>query len=79
MNPACSLGPALASADIPAIWIYLVGPVVGTIGAALVYRYLHRAPDPDVVASDTLVAELSNSPRPRRKAAWAALRHPIRR
>ena len=82
MNPARSLGPALALGDLTAIWVYLVGPVLGAIAGALACRYLRGATDPAEVASDTLAAdaiEPSDSPRPRRKAAWAALRQPIRR
>lgn len=36
MNPARSLGPAIASTDVSQLWIYIVGPVAGAlIGAAL--------------------------------------------
>ena len=79
MNPARSLGPALVAGDLTAIWIYLVGPVLGAVGAALVYRYLRGEPSPSEVVPEDLAPTPSSSPRPRRKAAWAALRHPIRR
>lgn len=64
MNPARSLGPALVSADLSAIWIYLVGPVVGAIGAALVYRYLRGESSPVAVAPEVLATEPPSSPRP---------------
>ena len=38
MNPARSLGPALASGEWTDIWIYLVGPVVGATVGALAYQ-----------------------------------------
>ncbi len=38
MNPARSLAPALVSGDVSALWIYLVGPVVGAIAGAWVYQ-----------------------------------------
>jgi len=47
MNPARSLGPALVAGDLTSIWVYLVAPVVGAMGAAFTYRYLrspHHAP-----------------------------------
>jgi len=37
MNPARSLGPALASGDIQSVWIYILGPLVGAIVGALAY------------------------------------------
>lgn len=40
MNPARSLGPALASGDLGSLWIYLAAPVLGSAAAAVVYRYL---------------------------------------
>ena len=46
MNPARSVGPAIVSGDLTAIWIYLVGPMLGAIGAALAYRYLRGAGPP---------------------------------
>ena len=45
MNPARSLGPALASGEWTSIWIYLLAPVVGAIAGAFAYQ-LMRAPRP---------------------------------
>jgi len=44
MNPARSLGPALVSADLESLWVYLAAPVVGALLGALVYRYLRGEP-----------------------------------
>jgi aquaporin NIP len=43
MNPARSLGPAIASNDYTAIWVYLAAPAVGAVLAAVTYRLLRAA------------------------------------
>jgi aquaporin NIP len=43
MNPARSLGPCLAEGRFDIFWIYLVGPHLGAILAALVYENLREA------------------------------------
>ena len=44
VNPARSIAPALLGGDLSKLWIYLVGPVVGAVIAALVYRTMERMP-----------------------------------
>jgi aquaporin Z len=38
VNPARSIGSALLGADLSALWIYLVGPIVGALGGWAIYR-----------------------------------------
>ncbi len=38
MNPARSFGPALVAWSWSDIWIYVVGPLTGAIGGAVVYE-----------------------------------------
>jgi len=40
MNPARSLGPAVASLHIEHLWLYLVAPTLGASSAILLYNYL---------------------------------------
>jgi aquaporin NIP len=40
MNPARSLGPALVSGDLHAVWLYLVAPIAGTALAAVAYQVI---------------------------------------
>ncbi len=44
MNPIRSLGPALVSGDLHALWLYIVAPVVGTSIGALLYQYVRGEP-----------------------------------
>jgi MIP family channel proteins len=47
VNPVRALGPALVDGQLPNIWIYIVGPLLGGITAALVYaRFLAKAQPP---------------------------------
>ncbi len=47
MNPARTLGPALASGVFDGFWIYAVGPVVGAVAGAWTYQVVAWRPDLD--------------------------------
>ncbi|MEM7052288.1 MAG: aquaporin [Acidobacteriota bacterium] len=38
LNPARTLGPALATGNFADFWVYLVGPAIGGLAAAVLYR-----------------------------------------
>ena len=40
MNPARSLGPALAAGELDSLWIYLLAPLLGAALGALAYQLL---------------------------------------
>jgi aquaporin NIP len=42
MNPARSLGPALVSGDLHALWIYLLAPLVGAAIGGIAYQFVRR-------------------------------------
>jgi len=44
MNPARSLGPALAAGELEALWIYLLAPLLGAALGALAYQLLRGEP-----------------------------------
>jgi MIP family channel proteins len=47
VNPVRALGPALIAGQLPNIWIYIVGPLLGGVAAAFVYdRFLAKAQAP---------------------------------
>lgn len=45
MNPARSLAPALFEHRLDVLWIYIVGPAVGTTAAALTYEWVRCYPE----------------------------------
>jgi aquaporin NIP len=55
MNPARSLGPAIASAEWSSLWLYLTAPFVGAALGALTYQ-LVRGKGPDLPASGAPLA-----------------------
>jgi aquaporin NIP len=44
MNPARSLGPAIAASDFTSIWVYLTAPFLGAVIAAVTYQFLRDEP-----------------------------------
>ncbi|GGF21712.1 aquaporin [Hymenobacter cavernae] len=49
MNPARSFSPAVVSGHLEHLWLYLVAPTVGAMGAIFTWQYLTRCvPAPDV-------------------------------
>lgn len=41
MNPVRSIGPAIATLDLGSLWIYLVGPLVGSLLAVAFMAFVH--------------------------------------
>ena len=44
MNPARSIGPALVSGNLHALWLYIAAPIVGAAIAALAYQFIRTEP-----------------------------------
>jgi MIP family channel proteins len=44
MNPARSIGPAVVSGDLHALWLYILAPVIGASLAALTYQLIRSEP-----------------------------------
>ncbi|XP_076947201.1 putative aquaporin NIP-type [Bidens hawaiensis] len=57
MNPARSLGPAIVMHEYKGIWIYMVGPVVGTIVGGFAYNLIRFTDKPlnEITKSSTLL------------------------
>jgi len=50
MNPARSLGPALASGSFSGLWIYLTAPIVGALLGAALYHFIQCRESDDTKA-----------------------------
>jgi aquaporin NIP len=44
MNPMRSLGPALVSGDLHALWLYILAPLAGAAVGGLAYQFVRREP-----------------------------------
>ena len=47
MNPMRSLGPALVSGDLHALWLYIAAPVLGTSVGGLAYQFVRGEARPE--------------------------------
>ncbi|EEC74001.1 hypothetical protein OsI_08920 [Oryza sativa Indica Group] len=54
MNPARTLGPALASNKFDGLWIYFLGPVMGTLSGAWTYTFIRFEDTPKEGSSQKL-------------------------
>lgn len=46
MNPARTIGPALASSNYKGLWVYVAGPVTGTLMGAWSYNLIRVSEKP---------------------------------
>jgi aquaporin NIP len=53
MNPARSLGPALAAGELNALWIYLLAPLLGAAIGAIAYQLVRGEPTSAAPAANT--------------------------
>jgi glycerol uptake facilitator-like aquaporin len=48
LNPARTLGPAIVAGEFAALWVYILGPIVGGVLAALLYdRFISEPEAPE--------------------------------
>jgi glycerol uptake facilitator protein len=52
MNPARWFGPAVAAGDFANWYVWWIGPFLGAIVVAVLYRFLFAAPAPEVAPFD---------------------------
>ena len=57
MNPARSIGPAVATGDFAALWVYLIGPILGALVGVAIYAYLRGRPHPTGAQPDAEAGE----------------------
>jgi aquaporin NIP len=61
MNPARSIGPALVSGELHALWLYILAPLAGASLGALVYQLIRG--EPTRHATDELAAQATGHKR----------------
>jgi MIP family channel proteins len=58
MNPARSIGPALVSGNLHALWLYIVAPICGASLAALAYQFVRgEQTRPARIAEEPMITE----------------------
>ena len=76
VNPARALGPMLVAGTFVGIWLYILGPILGALAAALLYdRFVveAEAPDGDALADQEQSGGNGGSRRTRGDGARAAV------
>ena len=57
MNPARSIGPAVATGEYTALWAYLIGPAIGALLGVSIYAYMRGRPHPEGAHPDAEAGE----------------------
>jgi aquaporin NIP len=58
MNPMRSIGPALVSGDLQALWLYIVAPLVGASLGGLAYQFVRsEQPRPAELVGQTVASK----------------------
>jgi glycerol uptake facilitator-like aquaporin len=58
MNPMRSLGPALVSGDLHALWLYILAPLLGAALGGLVYQFVRgEQPRPAELIGQTIASK----------------------
>ena len=57
MNPARSVGPAVVSGDLHALWLYIVAPLIGAALGAFAYQFVRRETPLETEPETTLRSE----------------------
>lgn len=63
MNPARSIGPAIVMHQYRGLWVYIIGPVLGTIAGAFTYNLIRFTEKPlrELTKTSTFLKSMSRT------------------